>query len=89
MQRPGSADRATHDAILALARLYSSRNTPDYDDRAATIEVQVAADIPISRSNLLGIVTPCEYMRDKEIRDALHSVCACVKQYDIYPLSME
>jgi hypothetical protein len=79
----------THDQILALGKLYRDRDTATLDDRAAAIEIQIAEDIPLEKSNVLGVVVPAEYKRHKGMREALKALTPNVEAYDIMPLGTD
>lgn len=79
----------THDQILALGKLYRDRDTAKLDDRAAAIEIQIAEDIPLQKSNVLGVVVPAEYKRHTDMRQALKALTPNIETYDIMPLGTE
>jgi hypothetical protein len=79
----------THDQILALGKLYRDRDAAKLDDRAAAIEIQIAEDIPLEKSNVLGVVVPAEYKRHKDMREALKALTPNVEAYDIMPLGTD
>lgn len=75
-----------HAEVMALSRLYLENSTPDCDDRAAAIEIQIAEDIEIRSDNLLGIVMPTEYARVPELLTWIRAITPIVELYDLLPL---
>lgn len=78
-----------HQEVEALTRLYAQRTNSPSDDRARTIEVQAAVDVPLSPGNLLGVVIPKAYMAHGGIREALAVLRCRVETYDEFPISTE
>jgi hypothetical protein len=75
-----------HAEVMALSRLYLENSSPDCDDRAAAIEIQVAEDIEIKSDNLLGVVMPAEYARVPELLNSIKAITPNVELYDLLPL---
>lgn len=78
---------ARHQEIQALSELYRESLKPDLDDRAAAIEVQISQDIQLASDNLIGIVLPEEYMRVKELANAIRSLTPNVETYSHWPVA--
>lgn len=78
----------SHSEILALGKLYREGSTKNHDDRAAAIEIQVAEDIPLAKSNLLGVVVPDEYLRTDGVKESLNALTNIVEGYRLLPLSL-
>lgn len=76
-----------HQEIMALMKLYQEGSTPDFDDRAATIELQLEQDIQLARENLIGLVVPNEYLRTPGVKQAVESLTPNIEGYDHFPLS--
>ena len=79
----------THQEILALARLYREQSNPQFDDRAAAIEVQVGEDIRLAKNNLLGVVIPDEYKRTPGLMKALKELTLNIETYPHFPLGLK
>jgi hypothetical protein len=75
-----------HAQIMALNRLFLENSTPECDDRAAAIEIQVEQDIEIRNDNLLGIVMPAEYTRMPDFMEAARAITQIIEPYDLMPL---
>jgi hypothetical protein len=75
-----------HQEILALAKLYGHGPTPDFDDRAAAIEVQIEEDVTLALDNLIGIVIPDQYLHDPDLKRAFKSMTQHVETYRHFPL---
>ncbi|MDX3809423.1 hypothetical protein ACXIUS_05610 [Bosea thiooxidans] len=78
-----------HSELMALARLYSEQIMPEMDDRAAAVEVQVAADVPLGGGNLRGVIVCQEWLRTPGIRKELTKLTPNVLDYPIYPNTMQ
>lgn len=76
-----------HAAVKAVNLLYREKSSEKFDDRAAAIEVQLDTDILLSRQNLLGVVIPNEYKRDKQMMPILRALTQNIESYDHYPLN--
>lgn len=79
----------THQEILALAKLYQEQSNPQFDDRAAAIEIQVAEDIRLAKDNLLGVVIPEEYKRTPGLVKALKELTLNIETYPHFPLGLQ
>lgn len=75
-----------HAEVMALSRLYRENSSPECDDRAAAIEIQLEADIQLQRDNLLGVVMPAEYARVPDLMAAIKALTPNVELYDVMPL---
>jgi hypothetical protein len=71
----------SHAEIIALSRLYHEGSSPDCDDRAAAVEIQIEQDIEIRQDNLLGIVVP-------DLMHAIRTITKNVETYDHFPLGL-
>lgn len=78
-----------HQEILAAARLFLEHSSPQMDDRAAAIEVQIGEDISLAKDNLLGVVMPEEFKRWPGLVPALKSLTANIQTYTHFPLSTQ
>jgi len=78
----------SHQEILALSRLYHEGSSPEFDDRAAAIEIQVEQDIELRQDNLLGIVMPAEFARVPELMRDMTKLTKNIETYDIMPLGL-
>lgn len=76
-----------HAPVKAVNLLYREKSSEKFDDRAAAIEVQLETDISLSRENLLGVVMPNEYRRDKEMMPIVRKLTPNIEFYDIHPLN--
>jgi hypothetical protein len=77
-----------HAEIIALSRLFHEGSSPNCDDRAAAIELQIEQDIEIRQHNLLGIVMPREYARVPDLMRSISIITKNVETYDHYPLGL-
>jgi hypothetical protein len=77
-----------HAEVLALSKLYLEGSSPEFDDRAAAIELQIEQDIELRKENLLGIVMPKEYARVPELMQSIRSLTSNVETYDLMPLGL-
>src|SRR5712691_5218204 len=77
-----------HAEVIALSRLYHEGSSPDCDDRAAAIELQIEQDIEVRQDNLLGIVMPAEYARVPDLMKSIRSITQNVETYDHFPLGL-
>jgi hypothetical protein len=64
----------------------TSLRSPECDDRAAAIEIQIAHDVEIRADNLLGVVMPAEYARVPQLLQSIHAITPNVELYDHMPL---
>jgi hypothetical protein len=78
----------THQEILALSRLYHEGSSPEFDDRAAAVEIQIEQDIELRRENLLGIVLPAEFARVDSLMRSITQLTKNVETYDLMPLGL-
>lgn len=74
-----------HDEIMALAELYQESNSTDMDDRAATVEIQVEGDVPLSSGNVLGVIICEERLNTEGVREALLEMTPNIMEYSLYP----
>lgn len=72
--------------IAALAQLLNKPPNDDFDDRSATIEVQIEGSVALTDMDVLGVVLPEEWLDDKDIVAALSTLTDNVLPYSIYPL---
>lgn len=75
-----------HAEVMALGRLYLENSSPEFDDRAAAIELQIEQDLELRSDNLLGVVMPAEYARIPELLASIKNMTPNVETYDIMPL---
>jgi hypothetical protein len=80
---------ATHQEINALARLYLEHSGKDVDDRAAAIEIQMTANVPLTTTNVLGIVMPEEYARVPGFRESISHITTTFELYGLHPSGTE
>ncbi|WP_146144717.1 hypothetical protein [Phreatobacter cathodiphilus] len=78
-----------HQEVLAVSRLMQDNGSAKTDDRAATIEIQIDQDIPLSSEDILGVVMPDEYARDNELIKAIRKITKTIRTYPIHPLNVE
>ncbi|MCK1418127.1 MULTISPECIES: hypothetical protein [unclassified Bradyrhizobium] len=78
----------SHSRVLAVSKLYKEGSTKDCDDRAAVIELQVEADIPLKKENLLGVVVPEEFQRTPGVTEALKELTNVIETYRLLPLNV-
>jgi hypothetical protein len=77
-----------HMKISALLKLYNERSLTVIDDRARTVEVQVAGDINIDDDALLGMVLPESFKTDNELVDHLSRKGYMCEYYPLFPISV-
>lgn len=75
-----------HAEIMALSRLFLENSSPECDDRAAAIEIQIEQDLELRSDNLLGVVMPTEYARMDELMRSIRAITPNIETYDIMPL---
>jgi hypothetical protein len=78
-----------HAEVMALSRLFLENSSPQCDDRAAAIEIQIEQDIAIKNDNLLGVVMPAEYARVPDLMNSIKALTPNVETYDLLPLGTE
>ncbi|WP_186421321.1 hypothetical protein [Bosea sp. CS1GBMeth4] len=76
-----------HAAVKAINRLYAEKSAEGFDDRAAAIELQLETDIDLTPENLLGVVMPEEYKRDREMVKIVKSITPRIEFYECHPIS--
>jgi hypothetical protein len=76
-----------HAAVQAVTRLYEEKSAEGFDDRAAAIEVQLEGDISLTPENLLGVVLPEEYKRDREMIKIVRGITPRIEFYEAFPIS--
>lgn len=77
-----------HAEVLALSKLYLEGSSPEFDDRAAAIELQIEQDIELRKENLLGLVMPKEYARVDELMRSIRVLTPNIETYDLMPLGL-
>jgi hypothetical protein len=73
--------------VDALVELYNLPRTDNLDDRSSAIEVQLDHDRQLGDGDLLGIVLPSEYRRDRDIVAALKGLTNKIRYYDVMPVN--
>lgn len=74
--------------VKAIGRLYADKGSDRFDDRAAAIELQLESPIDLTKQNLLGVVLPEEYKREKNFIEDIHKLTQNVEYYGIHPMNV-
>lgn len=77
-----------HAPVVAVSQLYQEKGSDRFDDRAAAIEIQLDSHIELTPENLLGVILPEEYKREKEYIRDIKAITRHVEFYGMHPLNI-